>query len=95
MCVLARVRARPTRCFPLVLLPFSAPLLLSVHSVRRLNKLGAEGGAALAEALRHVPLLETLDLQCALATAWPKHATALAGGVARLYRPRAACGVGL
>ena len=61
---------------------------LPIHSVCRDNKLGAEGGTALAQALQHVPQLQTLNLGCALATARPARA-AWRGGAARTSRARA------
>ena len=42
---------------------------LPIPSVCRFNRLGAEGGKALARALHHLPQLRELDLRCALATA--------------------------
>jgi hypothetical protein len=50
-------------CLPLIPVgPSPIPL-----SPRRGNEIGAEGGAALANELQHVPQLRTLDLSCARA----------------------------
>jgi hypothetical protein len=51
------------RTVPSVLLPYHAP-----SRCLRMNKLG-NGATVLAQALHHLPQLQTLDLSCALATA--------------------------
>ena len=86
------VCARPTRCLSLASLPPCLPLSvpacpLPIHSVCRGNQLGAEGGKAVAQALQHVPQLQTLNLECALATARPAR-DACRGGAARSERAR-------
>ena len=50
--------------------PPSSPRSLCV-TVCRHNELGAEGGTAVAQALRHLPQLQTLHLGCALARTQP------------------------
>jgi hypothetical protein len=51
--------------------PLLSSLLLPLFpsTVCSWNNLGAEGGTAVAQALHHLPQLQTLSLECALATA--------------------------
>ena len=73
----------PSRALLFTRIPRSLPPALSlsapssplpIHSVCRRNLLGAKGGTALAQALQHVPQLQTLNLRCALVTARPARA---------------------
>ena len=58
-----------------------------IHSVRRHNRMGADGCTAVAQALQHVPQLQMLALWCALATARPAR-DGWRAGVARSFRAR-------
>ena len=92
VCVCVCVRAIASLALPLTRLPPCLPLSvpacpLPIHSVCRCNKLGAEGGTAVAQALRHVPQLQELYLWCALTTARPER-DACRGGAARSERKR-------